>query len=66
MNSRRRKLVPFWVFTLCGSMVLFNSLGNPRLASLRGPDVLQLVAIGVCFGVALATLVAFFRGPRSG
>jgi hypothetical protein len=30
-----------------------NSLGNPRLAGLHGPDILRLIAIGLCVGAAL-------------
>jgi hypothetical protein len=62
--SNRRKLVPFWVPLLFGLMGFFNIVGKPRLATLHGSDVLQLIAVGMCFGVALATLVVFFRGPR--
>ena len=63
--SNRRKLVPFWVPLLFGLMGLVNIIGNPRLATLHGSDVVQLIAVGMCFGVALATLVVFVRGPRS-
>ena len=63
--SNRRKLVPFWVPLLFGLMGFINIIGNRRLATLHGSDILQLIAIRMCFGVALATLVVFFRGPRS-
>jgi hypothetical protein len=66
MTSNQRKLIPVGIMTLLGLFPLFNSLSNPHLASLRGPDVLQLVAIGFCFGAAFGTLMAFLRGPRSG
>ena len=61
----RRKLVPFWVALLFGIMAFINIIGNPRLATLHGSDIVQLIAVGMCFGVALATLVVFFRGRRS-
>jgi hypothetical protein len=41
---------------------LANSLGNPRLAGLRGPDILQLTAIGFCVGIAFGL---FFGGRGS-
>ncbi len=41
---------------------LVNSIGNPRLAGLRGPDVLRLIAIGLCVGLALGV---FLGGRRS-
>ena len=63
--SNRRTLVPFWVPLLFGLMALVNVVGNPRIATLHGSDVVQLIAVGMCFGVALATLVVFLRGPRS-
>jgi hypothetical protein len=36
-----------------GVAPLVNSLGNPRLAGLRGPDILHLAAIGFCVGLSL-------------
>jgi hypothetical protein len=43
---------------------LVNSLGNPRLAGLHGPDVLQLTAIGFCVGLALGLFLGLFFGGR--
>ena len=63
--SNRRTLVPFWVTLLFGLMSFLNIVGNPRFATFRTTDVVQLIGIGMCFGVALATLVVFFRGRRS-
>ncbi len=40
-----------------------NSLDNPHLKGLRGPDILQLLAIGMCIGAALAL---FFAGLHDG
>jgi hypothetical protein len=34
-----------------------NSLSNPHLAGLRGPDILQLISIGLCVGVAFGLFV---------
>ena len=58
MNTRR-KLFPFWFPLLLGLMGIARILGNPRLAAIRTVDLVQLIAIGICFGVALATLVTF-------
>ena len=44
---------------------LVNRLGNPRLAGLRGPDVLQLTAIGLCVGLALGIFLVGFLGGRA-
>lgn len=61
----RRRLVPFWLPLLVGFMSLANAVDRPRLAALRGVDLLQLIASGMCFGVALATLVMLIRERRS-
>jgi hypothetical protein len=41
-------------------------VGKPSFATIRGVDVVQLIATGMCFGVALATLIVFVRRPRAG
>lgn len=43
---------------------LLNSLDNPRLAGLRGPDILRLIAIGFCVGAAFGMFMAAFVGRR--
>ena len=63
--SNWRKLVPFWVPLLFGLLSFTSMVGRPRFATFHATDVVQLVGTGMCFGVALATLVVFFRGPRS-
>jgi hypothetical protein len=62
--SDRRKFIPFFVPLLFGLMSLSNVIGNPRIATLRGSDVLQLIATGMCFGAAIALGVVFVRGQR--
>jgi hypothetical protein len=62
--STRRKLFPFWFPLLFGLMGVSRIFGNPRLAAIRTVDLVQLIAIGMCFGVALTTLVTFLRRPR--
>ncbi len=64
--STRRKLFPFWIPLLFGLMGVSRIFANPRLAAIRTVDIVQLIAIGMCFGVALATLVTFLRRPRQG
>jgi len=36
--------------------LILNCLNNPRLAELRGPDILRLIAIGMFLGVPLGVL----------
>jgi hypothetical protein len=38
---------------MCAVPLVVNSIGNPRLAALHGPDILRLIAIGLLFGVAI-------------
>jgi hypothetical protein len=64
--SGRRKFIPFFVPLLFGLMSLSNVIGNPRVATLHGSDILQLIATGMCFGAALAMGIVFFRGQHSG
>jgi hypothetical protein len=64
--SDRRKFIPFFVPLLFGLMSLSNVISNPRVATLHGSDVLQLIATGMCFGAAIAMAVVFFRGQRPG
>lgn len=63
--SNRRRLAPFLVPLLFGLVSLFNIVGNPRFATFRAVDVVQLIATGMCFGAALASLVMILRDPRS-
>jgi hypothetical protein len=48
---------------LFGVLPLLNSLSNPRLAAAHGSDRLQLIAVGVCFGIGAFLLAGLFRFP---
>jgi hypothetical protein len=64
-RQRRRRLVPIWVPLLMGLLSLSNMLSRPRIALLHGSDIVQMIGTGMCFGVALATLIVFLRSnPR--
>ena len=43
-----------------------NAASSPRFATFHAIDVVRLIASGMCFGAALAALLIFFAGPRSG
>ena len=62
--STRRKQFPLWAPLILGLMGVSRVFENPRLAAIRTIDIVQLVGIGICVGVALATLVTFLRRPR--
>ena len=54
-------LVPLFI----GLVGLMNLVHQPRFETFRNVDVLQLLASGMCFGVALSALVALLRRPRN-
>ena len=57
-GTRKKRNVFTALFVLAlGILPLLNSLHNPHLAGLRGPDVLRLIAIGFCVGTAFGMLV---------
>ncbi len=57
--SRRRKarILVGTLVLVFGLPPLINAMSNPRLATLRGPDFIGLVASGLCFGFGLALLI---------
>jgi hypothetical protein len=60
-TRKKRTLSALFVLAM-GILPFLNSLDNPHLKGLRGPDVLQLFSIGLCVGVALGI---FFGGRVS-
>ena len=47
-----------------GLLAVYDLTQKPRFASFHTVDVVQLVASGMCFGIALTALIEFFRKPR--
>jgi hypothetical protein len=60
--SKRRLAVAVFLF-LFGTFPLMNSFDNPRLSGIHGADRLQLIAVGLCFGVGFGLLVGGRRFP---
>ena len=64
--ARRRKarIVVGLFVMLSGVPPLINAMGNPRVATLHGSDVMGLLASGLCLGFGLALLISrlIFRG----
>jgi hypothetical protein len=52
--------VPF----LLGFFGVFDLTQRPRFANFHTVDVVQLLASGMCFGIALTALIDFVRKPR--
>jgi hypothetical protein len=50
---------------IIGLAGLMNLMQRPRFASFHSVDVVQLLASGMCFGVAVAALSALLRRPRN-
>ena len=63
-SRKKRTLLTALVILAMAFPPLLNSIGNPRLAGLRGPDVLRLAAIGFCVGIAFALFLVGFLGER--
>ena len=44
-----------------GVLNLVNMAGNPRFETIRAVDVVRLIGVGMCFGVALVGLIIILR-----
>ena len=64
--SGRKKRAAFvtLLFLVMAIPPIVNSLDNPHLKGLRGPDWLPLIAIGMCIGGALGSFFVGFLGRR--
>ncbi len=62
MLARRRSVASAIVVPLIIGIIGFiNLTQRPRFAAFHNVDVLQLLATGMCFGVALSALIVFIR-----
>jgi hypothetical protein len=48
-----------------GLFGLFDLMQRPRFAGFHRVDVVQLIASGMCFGIALTAVIEFIRKPRA-
>jgi hypothetical protein len=64
MNKRRSSRITGLFLVLFGVMPFLKSLDNPRLAAAHGADRLQLIAVGLCFGIGGCLLAGLFRFPE--
>jgi hypothetical protein len=66
MSSRHTHLATgAFVPLLIGSFAVFDLTQKPRFANFHTVDIVQLIASGMCFGIALTALIEFLRKPRS-
>ena len=63
--SNRRRFVPFFVPLLFGVMAFTRVVTSPRFATYYKPDVVSLIAVGMCFGAAITMLVVSLRESRA-
>lgn len=66
-NQRKaapRIFVPIFLVFM-GIVAFSNAASKPSFDSFRAIDVVRLIAVGVCFGAALVSLIVFFRDRRS-
>jgi hypothetical protein len=64
MNNRRRFPRIFFVLTFFGVMNLLAMLSSPAWTNIRGVDIVRLIGTGMCFGGAIVSFGAYFRGRR--
>jgi len=54
---RSPKLIVGLFILMFGVFALLNALNNSRVKGLHGADILQLIAVGLCFGAGVVLLV---------
>lgn len=66
MAGRKRALwVTIAVLVVVGSLGFISLTERPRFQLFHTVDVLQLLATGMCYGIALAGILAVLRGPSA-
>ena len=61
-RPRRRRFAMAVIPAVIGLSGLLTVISRPRFQMYRTVDVLELVASGLCFGIAFIGLVRLFRG----
>ena len=63
-RMRKARIFVALFVLLSGVPPFINGMGNPRVATLHGSDIMGLLASGLCFGFGLALLISrlIFRG----
>ena len=60
MRNRKPLLISAATAVVIGSIGLSHLMQQPRFQDFHNVDVLQLLASGMCFGVALTSVFVFF------
>jgi hypothetical protein len=62
IRIKRRAVVALIVFLLFfGFAPFMNVLGDPRSQGIRALDMVRLIAVGMCWGIAFIALVVLIR-----
>jgi hypothetical protein len=61
----KQKMAPFWVLLVFGVLGILRIIGNPRLSTYYGPDVVSFVATGMLIGGAIGVFASSRIGRRS-
>jgi hypothetical protein len=65
MSNRYRHIATgVFVPLFIGLIGLVDLTQKPRFANFHRVDVVQLIASGMCLGIALTGLIEFIRAPR--
>ena len=62
-HTPRRRLAKALFPVIIGMTGLVTLMSRPRFQTYHTVDVLQLLASGMCFGIALVWLLLALRGP---
>jgi len=65
-QTRRRRFAAIFVPAFVGLIGLLSLFNRPRVQTYHAVDVFQLLASGMCFGIALVGLLRIVRGPGRG
>jgi hypothetical protein len=62
-RTRRRRFAMVLIPVIVGLSGLLTLINRPRFQTYHTVDVLQLLATGMCFGIAFVWLLMAFREP---
>ena len=57
-RQRHRTIIVGLLMLMFSVPPFLNTLGNPRIQALHVPDVLQLTAAGLCFGLGMGLMLS--------
>ena len=64
MEGPRRRALAVVIPLIVGITGLMTVLARPRASAFAAVDILELVAAGMCFGIAIVAVAKALRGNR--